>query len=163
MMEVGIGIKSTQMLLSYNFFFKSNYTGSTMLYFGYVNVQRMLTPPRHLIPPLVYPEIRVYPMLLFVFPTRLITVCHVCHFILCIHLSTKKEPDTVISNKRKSKFIHWTKFSRNYLLKESLDAVAVPYKTVHLVLLVPWTSQSSTIMSPNVTGISTYRQERSDF
>jgi hypothetical protein len=46
--------------------------------------QGMLTPPWHLIPLLVYPEVRVFPILWFVFPTELMrsmTVCYTCHFI----------------------------------------------------------------------------------
>jgi hypothetical protein len=44
----------------------------------------MLTPPSHLIPPLVYPEVCVCPILWFVFPTALmvlITVRYLCYFI----------------------------------------------------------------------------------
>jgi hypothetical protein len=42
---------------------------------GVTGRQGMLTPPRHLIPPLLYPEIRVCPILKFVFPIGL------CYFI----------------------------------------------------------------------------------
>jgi hypothetical protein len=51
---------------------------------GVAYQQLMLIPPRHLIPPLVYPEVRVCLFLGFVFPvgvTRLITVCYLCYFI----------------------------------------------------------------------------------
>jgi hypothetical protein len=44
----------------------------------------MLTPPRNLIPSLVYPEVHVCPILWFVFPTRLMrlmTVRYVCQFV----------------------------------------------------------------------------------
>jgi hypothetical protein len=46
--------------------------------------QGILTPPRHLIPPLVYPGVRVCPILWFVFPIELMrssTVPYLCHFI----------------------------------------------------------------------------------
>jgi hypothetical protein len=36
---------------------------------GVTGRQGMLTPPKHLIPPLVYPEVRVCPILKFVSPT----------------------------------------------------------------------------------------------
>jgi hypothetical protein len=45
---------------------------------GVTGRQGMLTPPRHLIPSLVFPEVSVCSVLGFVFPTgfmRLITVC----------------------------------------------------------------------------------------
>jgi hypothetical protein len=48
---------------------------------GVFGGQGMLTPPRHLIPPLVYPGIRVSPILWFVFPTgfmRLTAVRYTC-------------------------------------------------------------------------------------
>jgi hypothetical protein len=46
--------------------------------------QGMLTPPRHLIPPLLYPKVHVYPILKFVFATeimRLMTARYLCFFI----------------------------------------------------------------------------------
>jgi hypothetical protein len=52
---------------------------------GATGRQGMLTPPRHLIPPLVFPEVRVCSILGFVFPTgfmRLITFRYLCYFIL---------------------------------------------------------------------------------
>jgi hypothetical protein len=51
---------------------------------GVIGQQRMLTPPRHLIPPLVYPDVRVYPILKSVFPTGLMilmTARNLCFFI----------------------------------------------------------------------------------
>jgi hypothetical protein len=56
----------------------------------------MLTPPRHLIPPLVFPEVRVCSVLGFVFPTgfmRLITFRYLCHFIN--------------NNSRRKNHLHW--------------------------------------------------------
>jgi hypothetical protein len=50
---------------------------------GVTGRQGMLTPPRHLIPPLVYPEVRVCTILKFLFPTwlmRLMTVRYLCYF-----------------------------------------------------------------------------------
>jgi hypothetical protein len=49
--------------------------------------QRMLTPPLHLIPPLVYPEARVYPVLRSVFPTGFIRLVTVCYFMVTKILS----------------------------------------------------------------------------
>jgi hypothetical protein len=46
----------------------------------------ILTPPWHLILPLIYPEVRVCPILKFVFPTglmRLMTVRYLCYFMQC--------------------------------------------------------------------------------
>ena len=51
---------------------------------GVTGQQGMLTPPRHLIPPLVCPEVRDCPTLVFVFYlglTRLITVRYLCLYI----------------------------------------------------------------------------------
>jgi hypothetical protein len=47
---------------------------------GVTGRKGMLTPPRHLMPPLVFPEVRVCPILSFVF-MRLVTVCYLCHFM----------------------------------------------------------------------------------
>jgi hypothetical protein len=61
---------------------------------GATGQQGMFTPPRHLISPLVYPEVRVCPILKFVFPTglmRLMTICYSCYFICC--LCTKSSID----------------------------------------------------------------------
>jgi hypothetical protein len=58
---------------------------------GVTGQQGMLIPPWHLIPPLIYSEARVTPILWFVFPielTRLITVRYFCHFIhvhVCVY------------------------------------------------------------------------------
>jgi hypothetical protein len=52
---------------------------------GVTGQQGMLTPLRHLIPSLVYSEVRVCPMLKFVFSTglmRLMTVRYLCYFII---------------------------------------------------------------------------------
>jgi hypothetical protein len=46
--------------------------------------QRMLTPPRHLIPPLVYPEGYICLILKFVFPTglmRFMSAHYLCYFM----------------------------------------------------------------------------------
>ena len=51
---------------------------------GVTGQQGMLTPPRHLIPPLVCPEVRDCPTLVFVFClglTRLITVRYLCLYM----------------------------------------------------------------------------------
>jgi hypothetical protein len=51
---------------------------------GATSQQEMFTPPRHLIPPLVCPEVRVCPVLGFLFLTgfmRLITVRYLCYFM----------------------------------------------------------------------------------
>jgi hypothetical protein len=48
---------------------------------GVTGRQGKFTPPRHLIPPLVYPEVRVCPILKFAFPTglmRSMTVRYLC-------------------------------------------------------------------------------------
>ena len=56
---------------------------------GVTGQQGMLTPPRHLIPPLVCPEVRDCPTLVFVFYlglTRLITVRYLCLYIWIFYL-----------------------------------------------------------------------------
>jgi hypothetical protein len=52
------------------------------------SLQGMLTPSRHLIPPLVYPEVCVCPILLFVLSTGLMRLISVRYFISFILYST---------------------------------------------------------------------------
>jgi hypothetical protein len=65
---------------------------------GATSQQEMLTPPKHLIPPLVYPEVRVCSVLGFVFPTsfmRLITVRYLCYFMYDTLPSGHKSDQTI--------------------------------------------------------------------
>jgi hypothetical protein len=51
---------------------------------GVTGRQGMFTPLWHLTPPLIYPEVHVYPIFKFVFPTgfiRLVAVRYLCDFI----------------------------------------------------------------------------------
>jgi hypothetical protein len=55
---------------------------------GVTGRQYLLTSPRQLIPPLVYSEVRVCPILWFVFPTGLMTsmsVGYLCHLMHAFH------------------------------------------------------------------------------
>ena len=58
--------------------------------------QGMLTPCRHLISPLVYPEVRVCPIRKFEFPTglvRLMTVRYLCYFTRTLSIFIKIKID----------------------------------------------------------------------
>jgi hypothetical protein len=73
---------------------------------GVTGLQGMPTPPRHPIPPLVYPEVSVCPILRSVFPTglmRLITVRYLCHFIYTMSMTSS----TSFSMLKKSHHIYF--------------------------------------------------------
>jgi hypothetical protein len=56
---------------------------------GVADMQGMFTPQSHLFPPLVSPEVPVWPIFKFVLPTgrmRLMTIRYLCYYIFLINL-----------------------------------------------------------------------------
>jgi hypothetical protein len=75
---------------------------------GVTGRQGMLTPPRHLIPPLVYPEVSVCHILRFVFSTgltKLMTVRYSCYFIVHVQILIRKS--TPVQRKKKELQTFW--------------------------------------------------------
>jgi hypothetical protein len=97
--------------------------------------QGMLSPPKQLIAPLVYPEVRVCPILKFLFPTvlmRLITVRYLCYRIkekqnLCI-LIQKLLTFYITSIQYSKTFYAYETFSKQgQKLKKSLCCLIITY------------------------------------